>query len=140
ISRWFGHPDLAPVLWALSPILILSSALSVSNAQIIRDQRFEIFAAGDFGCAILSAVVGVTMAAKGFGVWSLVGQQLVLWIGKATWVLGMTRFCPSPVIDIEMARPLLRFTFNNAGASLTDFFGKNAPLLIVSRVLGVTAA
>lgn len=140
IARWFGHPDLAPVLWALSPILILSSTLSVSNAQIIRAQRFEIFAASDFGCAVLSAVVGVAMAASGYGVWSLVGQQLVLWVGKAAWILTMTRFRPSPVINIEMARPLLRFTINNAGATLTDFLGKNAPLLIVSRVLGVTAA
>lgn len=140
IARWYGHPDLAPVLWALSPILILSSALSVSNAQIIRAQRFEIFAAGDFGCAIASAVVGVSMAFWGYGVWSLVGQQLVLWIGKAAWVLGVTRFWPSPVINMKMVQPLLRFTINNAGATLTDFVGKNAPLLIVSRVLGVTAA
>lgn len=140
LSTWFQQPQLAPVLWALAPILVLSSALSVSNATIIRTQRFEIFAAGDFGCAIASAAVGVAMAADGYGVWSLVGQQLVLWVAKAAWVLGMTRFYPSPVIRLKLARPLLRFTFNNIAASFADFVGKSAPLLIVSRLLGVTAA
>ena len=140
LALWFKQPQLAPVLWTLAPILILSSALSVSNAIIIRSQRFEIFAAGDFGCAILSAAVGVIMAFKGYGVWSLVGQQLILWIAKSSWVLGMTGFCPSPVVNLKLARPLLRFTLNNIAASFTDFVGKSAPLLIVSRVLGVTAA
>jgi PST family polysaccharide transporter len=140
LALWFKQPQLAPVLWALAPILILSSALSVSNATIIRTQRFEIFAAGDFGCAILSAAVGIIMAFKGYGVWSLVGQQLVLWVAKSAWVLGMTGFYPSPVVSLKLARPLLRFTLNNIGASFTDFVGKSAPLLIVSRLLGVTAA
>jgi O-antigen/teichoic acid export membrane protein len=140
LALWFKQPQLAPLLWTLAPILILSSALSVSNATIIRSQRFEIFAAGEFGCAILSAAVGVTMALKGYGVWSLAGQQVVLWIAKSAWVLGMTRFCPSPVIRLKLARPLLRFTLNNIAASFTDFVGKSAPLLIVSRMLGITAA
>ncbi len=140
LSIWFKQPLLAPVLCALAPILILSSSLSVSNAIIIRTQRFEIFAAGDFGCAILSAATGVIMAMKGFGVWSLVGQQLVLWTAKAAWILGVTSFRPSLVLKFQLARPLLRFTLNNIGASFTDFVGKSAPLLIVSRLLGVTAA
>jgi O-antigen/teichoic acid export membrane protein len=139
-ALWFKQPQLAPVLWTLAPILIISSALSVSNATIIRTQRFEIFAAGDFGCAVLSAIVGVVMALKGFGVWSLVGQQLILWLAKAIWVLGMTGFYPSMVIRLKLARPLLHFTFNNIAASITDFVGKSAPLLIVSQVLGITAA
>lgn len=140
LALWFKQPQLAPVLWTLAPILILSSALSVSNATIIRTQRFEIFAAGDFGCAILSAAVGVGMAVKGFGVWSLVGQQLILWVAKAVWVLGVTGFRPSLVVKFKLARPLLRFTLNTIAASFADFVGKSAPLLIVSRVLGVTAA
>ncbi len=140
IAAMFGQPGLAPVLCALSPILLISAALSVSNAQIVRSQRFDIFAAGELGCAISSAAIGISMAALGYGVWSLVGQQLLLWVTKAVWVLWIAGFRPAFALRLKRARPLLRFSLNNLAANITDFVGKSAPLLIVSGSLGIAAA
>jgi len=139
IAMIFSQPSLVPILCALSPILILSASLSVSNAQIIRTQRFDIFAAGDFGCAVISAAAGIIMALRGFGIWSLVAQQLLLWITKAAWVLSVTKFRPSLVLKLSRARPLLRFSANNLAANVADFTGKSAPTVIVGGVLGMVA-
>lgn len=140
IAAIYRQPLLVPVLCALSPILILSSNLSVANAHIVRGQRFDLFAAGDFGCALVSAAVGISLAVWGFGVWSLVAQQLALWTTKAAWVAWAAGFRPRAVFRLRLARPLFRFSLNNLAASFADFIGKSAPLLLVGAFLGITDA
>lgn len=139
-SLIFGDPVLFPMLCALSPIMIISASLSVSNADIVREQRFDYFAAGDVGCAVLSAAAGIAMAFGGYGIWSLVAQQLVHWVCKAAWILTITGFRPGFVIRPSLARPLIRFSANNLAANLVSYIGKSAPILIVSSVVGVSAA
>jgi PST family polysaccharide transporter len=136
IALVYGQHDLFWVLLALAPILILSSTLSVANARIIREQRFEVFAAGDIGCAVLSAAAGLLLAFNGFGIWSLVVQQLVFWIAKAVWITRAAAFRPLRVLSVKMARPLFRFSANNLAANVADFAGKNAPILLVGGLLG----
>ncbi len=140
LSILYSQPGLTLVLCALSPILIISANLSVANAHIVRSQRFDLFAAGDFGCSVGSAAVGITMAYHGFGIWSLVAQQLLLWTTKAAWVSSVSRFRPRFVLQLKLARPLFRFSANNLAASVADFAGKSAPVLIVGGLLGVNAA
>jgi O-antigen/teichoic acid export membrane protein len=140
LSILYAQPGLALVLCALSPILILSANISVANAHIVRSQRFDLFAAGDFGCSVVSAAAGITMAYHGFGIWSLIVQQLLLWTTKAAWVSSVSRFRPKFVLKLKLARPLFRFSANNLAASVADFAGKSAPVLIVGGLLGVNAA
>lgn len=140
LASAFSQPMLAPVLCALSPILILSASLSVSNAQIVRSQRFDVFAVADVACALICAGTGIGLALSGFGIWSLVAQQILLWTTKAVWVMSVTRFRPALVFNLKLARPLLRFSAANLAANVTDFLGKSAPTVIVSGVLGIAAA
>jgi len=72
----YRQPELFRILLALAPILVVSSSLSVANARIVRSQRFGVFAAGDIGSATVSAGIGLWLAFRGFGIWSLVFQQL----------------------------------------------------------------
>ena len=140
VSLLFAEPELFGLLCALSPILILSAMLSVSNSEIIRVQRFDYFAASDIGCAVISAAVGLGLAFSGYGIWSLAGQQLTLWITKAIWVSAVARFRPRFVLRMKLARPLFRFSANNLAANVADFTGRAAPIIIVSGILGIPAA
>jgi PST family polysaccharide transporter len=140
ISVLYSQPALLPVLCALSPILVLSPSLSVANAQIVRSQRFDLFAIGDLGCAVVSAAVGIILAYGGWGVWSLIAQQLLLWSSKVAWVSYVASFWPRLVLRLDLVRPLLRFSAGNLATGVVDFAGKSAPVLIVGGLLGVQAA
>lgn len=137
ISLLYGQHGLLPVLLALSPILVMSSSLSVANARIVRAQRFDVFAAGDVGSAVAGAAAGLAFAFAGFGVWSLVFQQLVFWATKTVWVTFVAGFRPAFAMRLKSARPLWRFSANNLAAAVADFASKNAPVLIVGGLLGV---
>ena len=46
------------------------------SAKISCDMQFKRYFWATFGGTLLSAVVGITMASKGFGAWALVAQHM----------------------------------------------------------------
>lgn len=138
ISWFFGRPDLAPVLATLSLILTIGGSMSVANARIARRREFGLFAIGDVLSTVVSAAVGISVAVLGWGVWSLVVQQIVLWLIKAIWLFPTSKFRPSFVCKFALARPFLHFGVNSAAANLSDIVGRNLPPLVVGGTLGVT--
>ena len=138
-SALFAAPGLPAIVIALSPILVLGAALSVPNARIMRARRFAVFAAADTGAGVVSAAAAIAAAAAGWGAWSLVAQQLVLWTVKAAWVMSASRFRPRLIFDFAVAKPHLTFGLHAAAANVADFIGKSSPALIIGAVLGVKA-
>jgi PST family polysaccharide transporter len=137
-SRMLGEPRLPPFLMALSSLLVVSGSLSVANARIMRERRFSVFAASEICASAVSAAAAIAAALAGFGPWSLVVQQLFLWVTKAVWVTTAARFRPALVCRPSLAGPHLSFGLHAAASNVTDFIGKNAPTVIVGAVLGVT--
>lgn len=134
-----GAPKLPPILMALSGLLVVSGSLSVANARIMRARRFAVFASAETTASVLAAAAAIAAALNGFGPWSLVVQQLVLWSVKAAWVSTAARFMPSLVCRPSLARPYLSFGLHTAASNVADFISKNAPTVIVGAFLGVTA-
>lgn len=138
-ARMLGEPRLPPILMALAALLVVSGSLSVANARIMRERRFAVFAAAETCASAVSAAAAIAAALNGFGAWSLVVQQLVLWVMKAVWVSAAARFRPALVCRPSLAKPHLSFGLHAAASDVADFVGKNAPTIIVGAVLGVTA-
>ncbi len=133
------EPRLAPVLWALSPILLISGSLSVANAAIMRERRFGVFALSDTVSAAVASGIAIGAALAGLGAWSLVIQQLTLWTIKGAWIQIAARFLPSFECRPSLARPYIAFGLNAAASNVADFFAKTAPQVIVGAFLGVAA-
>lgn len=138
-AQLLHQPRLTAILRVLSPILILSSSLSVSNSRIARARHFSLFAIGDTLSLTLSSGAAVAAAVGGLGAWSLVIQQLVLWTAKCAWILPASGFRPKLVCKPHLSRDLLAFGLNNVGANIADFLGKSAPALVIGAEVGVIA-
>lgn len=138
-ARMLNEPRLPPILMALSSLLVVSGSLSVANARIMRERRFAVFAAGETCASAVSAFAAIAAALAGAGAWSLVVQQLVLWLIKAAWVSMAARFRPAFICRLSLAKPHLSFGLHAAASDVADFIGKNAPTVIVGAILGVTA-
>jgi polysaccharide transporter, PST family len=138
LAHIFARPDLAPVLATLSLILTFGGSMAVANARIARRRDFAVFAVADVLSTAVSATAGIAAAVFGLGVWSLVIQQLILWITKAAWVFPASGFRLQFVCKLKLARPFLGFGINSAVANLSDFIGRNLPPLVVGGTLGVT--
>ena len=133
------QPRLPWLIMALSPILLMNGLTAVSNGRIIREGRFAVFAVGDVISTGLGAATALTAAMSGWGAWSLVAQQLVLWGSKLVWVTFNGRAQIGFHCKPQEARGLLAFGVSTIGAILADFVARNLDSLIVGGVLGVTA-
>jgi PST family polysaccharide transporter len=133
------QPRLPGILAALSPILLMNGLTAASNGRIIREGRFAAFAAGDLISAGAGAVVAIAAALAGAGAWSLVAQQLTLWICKLAWVSFAGGVRPILAFRWNEASGFARFGAHTIGATLADFVSRNIDNLIVGGVLGTTA-
>ena len=134
-----GQPRLPWLIAALAPILALSGFTAAANARIIRERRFGVFAAGDVISTLVSGAAALAAAFSGWGAWSLVVQQLVLWTCKAGWVVSASRVPIRLHCRPSEARDLFRFGGHSIGATLGDFVTRNLDNVIVGGVLGALA-
>ena len=77
IASLANTPALAPVLRWLTVSFLLSALCSVPTAILQRDFAYKVLAVRYLVGIVLGGIVGVVMAFMGYGVWSLVAQELV---------------------------------------------------------------
>lgn len=77
VADAFSDPALAPVLRALSPIFLLRSISCVHEAMLVKQFGFKTLALRTVSAVFIAGVVAIVLAYAGWGVYSLVIQQLV---------------------------------------------------------------
>ncbi len=86
------HPDmplLAPVLYAYVGVGLVKGLNSVQMTMLSKDLAFRELAITDVLSSVTMTVVGPWLAWQGYGVWSIVGEQLsgLLMRGVSIWLL-----------------------------------------------------
>lgn len=76
IANFYGNDILVPITRVMGVKFIVSAFNSVQQAYIQREMIFKKFFFATLGGTVMSAVVGITMAYNGFGVWAIVAQNL----------------------------------------------------------------
>ena len=76
-ARAFNAPALAPVLAVLSLTFVIWPFGATHTSRMSRELQFKALALRTLIANFIGAVVGIIMAFKGFGVWSLVARSLV---------------------------------------------------------------
>src|SRR5690606_4349507 len=71
-------PELADVLRALAPLVLLEATSAIPAAVLRRQMRFRALAVRGLVAEVAGGAVGISLALTGYGVWALVGQQYAL--------------------------------------------------------------
>lgn len=77
IANLFNKEILVLVIRIMSLSFFVNGYKAIVSAKIVSDMRFKSFFISTIIGTSISAVVGIVMAVKGYGVWALVAQQLV---------------------------------------------------------------
>lgn len=111
ISNFYGegYEILTPVMRVLGLRLILSAINSVQQAYVSRQMIFKKFFWATLFGTVLSGVVGIIMAYKGFGVWALVAQYLTnTTVDTIILQLSLNKW-PKLVISFKRLKNLIGF-------------------------------
>lgn len=99
IAHFFGRTQLVDLLRVMGLLLIIQAFSIVQTTILSRRIDFKTKTKASLISAILSGIIGIVMAYLGFGVWSLVSQQLsrqliytiCLWVYNHWW--PKLKFC-----------------------------------------------
>lgn len=139
IAHLLREPALEPVIRMLSPVFFLASLNSVQAAILQRDLAFQALAIRTLIANVVGGIVGVGMAFSGFGVWSLVGQQLA---GKTTEVIVLWQaspWRPGFRVSMEHFKELFSFSVNIVGMGLLNFVNRRSDDFLIGYFLGSVA-
>lgn len=134
ISRFYAMPILSPVIRAMSLQVVIASVKSVQQAYVSRNMMFRKFFWSTLYGTLLSAVMGVTMAYKGFGVWSLVVQYLTN-AAIDTAVLWFTvDWRPRRLFSWSRLRGLVSFGWKILVEGLSETVTRQVRSLVIGKV------
>jgi O-antigen/teichoic acid export membrane protein len=135
----FNQPKLGPVLQWLCVGLLFGSAVGVHRGLFVRRFQFKVLAIRSAAATLAGGAVGITMAIADYGVWALVGQQLVsAGIGAAVlWFASDWR--PRLRFSRGHFQDLAGFGSNIVGISILSLVNRRLDDLLIGAVLGPVA-
>lgn len=136
IADLFREPQLVPIIAWLSLTFPLIGLSSVQQALLRRNMAFQSLAIRSMIASLAGGIVGLVMALLNFGVWSLVGQQIVTQ-GIGVLVLWqVSDWRPKLEFSRDKGVELFSFGINILGSKLLNFASRRSDDMLIGYFLG----
>lgn len=123
IADFFNNEQITSVIRVLALAMPIGTLSGVQNAFVSRQMIFKKFFYSSLIGTIASGGVGLAMALSGFGVWALVGQNLVSTITNTLVLFCIIDWHPKLKFSYERFKVLFSFGWKMAFINvLTTFF------------------
>lgn len=139
IAAYFGQPAIQWLLLGSAANLVIAAASVLPHALLSRELAFKQIALGTLVGSICGAVVAVTLAANGAGVWALVAQPLAGGSITLAYLFWQARWKPTLQFHLDEVRGVLRFSGQLLGNSVVGHVTRNLPSLMLGPSLGAAA-
>ncbi|HWT72785.1 MAG TPA: lipopolysaccharide biosynthesis protein [Oxalicibacterium sp.] len=140
VEEWTGAEGLGLVMRGVS-LMILTSGLSrVHEARLTHSMDFRPLAIRSFLSVIAGGAVGIGMAYAGYGVESLIAQQLVTSLSEFALLWTIVKWKPGFAVSRASLKELLHYSKYVALTATTNFANQNSDQFFVTYYLGAAAA
>jgi O-antigen/teichoic acid export membrane protein len=139
VARFFGDPEVAPLIRAFSPTFFVTALSTVPYAVLARELDFKILELRKMGAALLAAVVAVAMAFSGAGAWAIIAQQLTFATASTVLVWGLGSWRPRLRLSGARLRRMSGFSLDVFGTRILFYVERNLDNTLVGRFLGPSA-
>ena len=120
IASIYKMPVLINAIRVFALRLPISSFQSIQTAYVSKKMDFRKFFFATAVGTVISAIVGIFMAVKGYGVWALIAQYMTNTIIDTTILFAIVKWYPSRVFSWSRAKPLIKY---GGKVLLTDLIG-----------------
>ena len=135
IAKFYNNQaELIPVIRVLGLMLPLGAMSAIQEAYVARNMMFKKLFYRSVGAIIPAGCVGILCAYKGFGIWSLVVQQLLnsLLMCVIMWLTVSWR--PSLVFSFARWKGLFSFGWKLLCSALLDTVYRNIRDLVIGKL------
>ncbi|MBO4950847.1 MAG: lipopolysaccharide biosynthesis protein [Clostridia bacterium] len=129
----YNRELLISVIRVMGIQVIVTAVNSVQSAYVSNTMQFKRFFWSNLGGMILSAVVGIIMALRGFGVWALVAQYLVKATGSMLVLWFTVKWRPSLVFSLKRFKALYSYGWKIFAASIIKVLYNDLRSLVIGK-------
>jgi PST family polysaccharide transporter len=139
VADIFEQPQLTPIIQCFSVLFFIKSLSHVHLAILNRTFAFKVMAVRTITGIIIGGIVGIIMAMRGFGVWSLVSQQFLYEAVEVFIIWGAIDWRPQLRFSFKHLRNLLNFGLNILALKFMNFCNQRTDNLLIGYFLGEVA-
>lgn len=129
-----GQTKLIPIIRVLGVILLLGAVNSVQEAYVARNMMFKKLFYRSVGAIIPSGAFGVILAYLNFGIWALVGQQLMNSFLICVIMWFTVKWRPRLVFSLARFKKLFSFGWKLLCSALLDTGYRNIRDLVIGKM------
>nr|WP_320013637.1 lipopolysaccharide biosynthesis protein [uncultured Desulfobacter sp.] len=133
IAGFYEQPVLTGLTRVAGLVIIINAFNLIQLAQIVRDVDFKRKTKVTLIATFLSGVAGITAAYAGFGVWSLVIQQMSKQILTTSGFWVTSKWRPGLKFSVESFKSLFSFGFWILAAGLIKTIFDNIYILVIGK-------
>lgn len=133
IANFFKTPILKDLIKVMSLNMLIGSFAIVQGTKLTHAVDFKSQSIVNLLTAILSGSIGIVMAYKGFGVWSLVFQQLIATALRVLFLYIATKWVPKREFSKDSFKYLFNFGSKILTASLLHTIYANMTTMIIGK-------
>jgi PST family polysaccharide transporter len=139
MANLFSQPQLTPIIRWLSLSFLISALSKVQEAIFRRNLAFKTLAIRSLVAVVAGGLCGVIMAFMGFGVWSLVGQQLTNGLVQILVLWWASDWRPGLNVSLRHFRELFSFGINVLVMNILEYINIRADDFLIGYFLGPVA-
>lgn len=139
IAAFYHQPALVPITRVTSLVLVGNALGMVQTALLSKRLDFRALGQATIGAALASGLLAIVLAARGWGVWSLVAQSVASSFVRSglLWVLAPWR--PRWLFSFGAVRSLFRYSSRLLVTSLLAAIIENIMSIVIGRLFDPAA-
>lgn len=134
IESFYQISELTEIVRVLAIVLFPGAVISVQTAYVSRNLEFKGLFLSTLAASLISGVISIGMAMGGFGVWAMVGQQIIYYFALMIVLFFTVSWKPARVFSFEKLRTLFAFGWKLLCASLLDTVFNNLYGLLIGKI------
>ena len=138
VARFYNQPVLEPMMRVFMLVLVINAFTVVQSALLIRRLDFKqqaIIVAAGIG---ISGVIGLALAWRGFGVWSLVAQQVTNSLVRACLLWALSPWRPKWLFSVRSLREMFAFGSGMLASGLLRTTSESVLPLLIGKLFSVS--
>lgn len=133
IAKFYDNDSLTSLLRVLSLSVIFAGINSVQEAYVSRNMLFKKFFFSTIIGTIISAIIGIIMAFRGFGAWALVFQTLINQLVNTIVLWYTVGWRPILKFSLKSMQQLFSFGWKLLVSSIIDTIYNNIYSLVIGK-------
>jgi O-antigen/teichoic acid export membrane protein len=134
IAQFYNEPKLIPLTRLLSFNLIINGLGLIQNILLIKKIDFRTQTNVSLIAIFIAGIIGITLAYRGFGVWSLAIQAVSMNLIRTMCLWFYGKWYPSLVFSFIALKNLFGYGSKLLASGLLETFFQNIYLLVIGKV------